>query len=68
MQNGMPTMMDGPCANISSMDMSDTMFYTILANGRGWVSDPLSRKPSGKAEVLAVKKGLTYRVRVIGGE
>lgn len=57
----------GVCSNISSQDWSDAPFTTILTNGKGWVTDPTTKRPVGSPYIIKVQKGKRYRFRTIQG-
>lgn len=63
----MPAMGSGPCSK-SMEDLSDTPYFTLLTNGKGWVPGAGSKAAAGSAEVFSVKQGQTYRFRVIAGK
>lgn len=58
-----------PCTGIWDQDWSDAQYYTLLTNGKGWVTDYKASPavPTGTPEVISVKAGRRYRLRIIGG-
>lgn len=61
---GMPM---GLCPDLPPRDYSDTPFYSIYANGKGYVLDAKTGKALGTPYILNVKRGRRYRVRTIQG-
>lgn len=54
------------CAQAGNfMDLSDTPFFTTLANGDGAILDEATQRVSGTPHMLKVKAGQRYRVRTI---
>ena len=57
-----------PCNNLLGQDWSDSPFYTMLTNGKGWVSNHTSPFSAiGSPEIITVKRGRKYRLRMISG-
>ena len=51
-----------PCSKMINQDFSDSVFFTLLTNGKGW-----DQNGNGAPEVIKVQKGQRYRLRFVNG-